>query len=291
MTTMTKTQSVTPLRAKEPEARFIDLCAAEWIKIRSLRSTYLVLLFAAAVTIFINLNGVHSDLYYLDHPRTPPTPLPPGWQPWVYDPLSRSLSKISIQFMVLGAAAIGGLTMFGEYSTGLIRVTFAAVPARRGVVAAKIVVMTALSTVLGIVVALVSFLGGQAMLSSRHVGTSLSVPDAFWAVVAYTVVVPVCALIGMMFGAVIRNATATIVAVVAFLFLLPAFFGGDKYRWVKETGKLFPLNAEGHLTEWSKSPYNDGKWPQTTTESWLVLGAWAIVSIIVAVTVVKRRDV
>jgi ABC-type transport system involved in multi-copper enzyme maturation permease subunit len=284
---------VSGLVAGEPKPRFRDLCRMEWIKVASLRSTWFVLLLAAAATIFINLNGVRSDLQYLDYNLAHPDGIAPNgyhWH-WVYDPLMRSLSRIAVQLMMLGGAAIGALTMFGEFSTGQVRTTFAAVPQRGGVVAAKITVLCALTTVLAFIVALVSFLGGQAMVASRHVGVSITDHDAQIAIAAYTLVVPVCALVGMLFGALIRNATASIVAVVAFLFLVPAFFGGDKYRWVKEVSHLFPGDAEETLTFWHRDPNQSmGKWPAGHMHSWLVFAGWVVISVVVALVVVKKRD-
>ena len=46
-----------PRRAAEPRARFRDLVAAEWIKLRSLRSTYWVLALSALVVIAFNVNA------------------------------------------------------------------------------------------------------------------------------------------------------------------------------------------------------------------------------------------
>ena len=284
---------VSQLIAGEPKPRFRDLCRMEWIKVASLRSTWFVLLLAAAATIFINLNGVHSDLQYLDQDLAHPTGILPDGHVYhfVVDPLARALSRIAVQLMMLGGAAIGALTMFGEFSTGQVRTTFAAVPKREGVVAAKVVVLGSLTTVLALIVALISFLGGQAMLASRHVGVSISDHNAQIAIAAYTLVVPVCALVGMLFGALIRNATASIVGVVAFLFLVPAFFGGDKYRWVVELRHLFPGDAEDTLTFWHKDPYqNSGKWPASDLHAWLVYAGWAVISIVVALVVVKKRD-
>ncbi|GAA2061134.1 hypothetical protein GCM10009839_85110 [Catenulispora yoronensis] len=296
MSALTSTTSTNPVYARvpsEPRPRFRDLCRMEWIKVASLRSTWLVLLAAALATVFINLNGVHSDLQYLDRDLAHPVQTMPDGHVWhfVYDPLRRALSEIAVQLMMLGGAAIGALTMFGEFSTGQIRTTFAAVPRRDGVVAAKITVLCAITTTLALVVTLISFLGGQAMVADRHVGLSITDPDAQIAIAAYTLVVPVSALIGMLFGALIRNATASIVGVVAFLFLIPAFFGGDKYRWVAEIRHLFPGNAESNLAEWPHNPYMDpGKWPTSHLHSWLVLAGWVVVSIGAALFVVKKRD-
>lgn len=288
------TPTATPdLRVRDLPPRFRDLCRMEWIKVRSLRSTWAVLVVATAVTVLINLNGVHSDLHWIDYDRSHPLILRDGTPapPFVYDPLARSLSHVSVQFMMLGAAAIGALTMFGEFSTGQIRTTFAAVPRRDGVVLAKVTVLTALTAVLAFLVAMVSFLGGQAMVASRHLGMGVDDPNARRAIAAYTLVVPVSALIGMLFGALIRNATASIVGVVAFLFLLPSFFGGDRYRWVKEIGKLFPGEAEFRLCWYDKSPGDLGKWPQSIHGGWAVLVGWILVSIPVTLFVVRKRDV
>ena len=288
--------SQTPVTARlggEPRPRFRDLCRMEWIKIASLRSTWFVLVAAALATVLINLNGVRSDLQYLDFDLAHPTKVGPDGQVWhfYYDPLFRSLSRIAVQLMMLGAAAIGALTMFGEFSTGQVRTTFAAVPQRGGVVAAKITVLCAITTVLAFVVALISFLGGQAMVASRHVGVSITDHDAQIAIAAYTLVVPVCALVGMLFGALIRNATASIVAVVAFLFLVPAFFGGDKYYWVKQVSHLFPGDAEQTLTFWHRDPDQTlGRWPASHTHAWLVYAGWIVISIVTALVVVKKRD-
>ncbi|NUR31600.1 MAG: ABC transporter permease [Catenulispora sp.] len=296
MSTMTTSPSQSAVSAglpAESKARFRDLCHMEWIKVASLRSTWFVLIAAALATVFINLNGVHSDLQYLDRDLANPTGVNPDGTVWhfVYNPLFRSLSEIAVQLMMLGAAAIGALTMFGEFSTGQVRTTFAAVPRRGGVVAAKVTVLCTITTVLALIVALISFLGGQAMVASRHVGLPITDHDAQIAIAAYTLVVPVCALVGMLFGALIRNATASIVAVVAFLFLMPAFFGGDKYRWVAEVRHLFPGNAESTLTFWAKDPYQtNGKWPASHTHSWLVLAGWALISVVTALAVVKKRD-
>jgi hypothetical protein len=294
MSTLTA-QSQTPVYARvpsEPRPRFRDLCRMEWIKVASLRSTWFVLLAAAVATVFINLNGVRSDLPYLDRNLAHPTMVMPDGRVWhfVYDPLWRSLSHIAVQLMMLGGAAIGALTMFGEFSTGQVRTTFAAVPKRGGVVGAKITVLCTITTVLAFVVAIISFLGGQAMVANRHVGVSISNHDAQIAIAAYTLVVPVCALIGMLFGALIRNATASIVAVVAFLFLLPAFFGGDRYRWVNEVGHLFPGNAEDTLTFWAYGNGTEGKWSASHLHAWLVYGGWTMIAIVVALLVVKKRD-
>jgi ABC-type transport system involved in multi-copper enzyme maturation permease subunit len=274
-------------RAAKPAAGFPDLLAAEWIKMRSLRSTYWVLALSAVVAIAINVNAVHSDLPYIDQPHPPV----PGLPPYNYDPLFHGLGSIAADVMALAAASFGAITVFGEYTTGMIRTTFAAVPDRRSVITAKVALVAAITLALGVIVSVTSFFTINAMLTSRHVGLSIHDPGCLRAVAAYALVVPVCALLGMAFGAVLRHATASIVAVVGVLFILPMLFGGERYRFLKEIGNHLPLAAQARLALNPDSYTTLGEYPATITGSWTALAAWALVSVAVAVIVVRRRDV
>lgn len=274
-------------RGTGPAAGFTDLLAAEWIKTRSLRSTHWVLALSALVAIAINVNAVHSDLPFIDRPHAPL----PDRPSFAYDPLFHGLGDIAVAVMALAAATFGAITVFGEYATGMIRTTLAAVPDRRAVITAKVALVTALTLVLGASVSVTSFFTTNAMLSSRHVGLSIHDPGALRAVVAYALVAPVCGLIGLAFGAVLRHATASVVAVVGVLFIVPMLFGGERYRFLKEIGNHLPLAAQDRLTLNPESYTSLGAYPATITGSWIALAAWALGSVAVAVTTVRRRDV
>ncbi|MET8625300.1 ABC transporter permease [Kitasatospora sp. NPDC004669] len=274
-------------RATEPAPRFTDLLAAEWIKLRSLRSTYWVLALAALVAIVININAVHSDLTYIDHPP----PRMPGMKPYKYDPLFHGLSSIASDLMAVAAGSLGAITVFGEYTTGLIRTTFAAVPDRRGVIAAKVLLIGGITGLAGVVVSTASFFGINAMLASRHVGLSITDEGCLRAVLAYAAIVPTCALIGMALGALLRHATASIVSLVMLMFIMPLMFGGDRYRWLKEIGTHLPLAAVNRLTINPNSSATMGKYAPSVLDSWITMGVWALVAVAVTAVVVRRRDV
>ncbi|MFD7261927.1 ABC transporter permease [Streptomyces sp. NPDC059874] len=276
-----------PLLGAAPVARFGDLLAAEWIKMRSLRSTYWVLVLSAVVAIAINVNAVHADLPYIDQPPPPTHDTPP----FKYDPLHRGMNDIAAAIMALAAAAFGAITVFGEYATGMIRTTLAAVPDRRAVVMAKVVPVTAITFLLGATASVTSFFTTNAMLASRHVGLSIHDPGCLRAVAAYALIVPVSGLIGLAFGAVLRHATASIIGVVGLLFIVPMLFGGDRYRPLKEIGNHLPMAARSRLGLNPDSYTTLGAYPGTITGAWIALAAWAAVSVALAVTVVRRRDV
>lgn len=273
--------------AAEPRARFRDLLAAEWIKLRSLRSTYWVLALSALVAVAINVNGVHSDFAYIDQPH----PREPGAPPFKYDPLYRGLSNVAAYLMAIAAGSVGAITVFGEFTTGLARTTFIAVPDRRAVIAAKVALIGSITLAVGVAVSVASFFVTNAMLASRHVGLGIRDPGCLRAVTAYAVVVPVCALIGMALGAALRHATATTVSMTVLFFLAPMLFGGDRYRVLSQIGHCLPLPAMDRLIVNPDSYTDLGKYPATVAGSWVVLGAWAVLSVVVAFETVRRRDV
>lgn len=288
MSTLAPSRSLPRSLPGEPAPRFVDLLAAEWIKLRSLRSTYWVLALAALVAIGVNLNAVHSDLTYIDNPPAL-APGAPGRH--TYDPLWHGLNSIASDVITIAAGSLGAITVFGEYTTGLIRNTFAAVPDRRGVIGAKVLLIAGITTLAGLAVSFASFLATNAMLSSRHVGLSLADDGCLRAVLGYALIVPTCALIGMALGALLRHATASIVSLVLMLFILPMMFGGDRYPWLKRIGDHLPLRTVARLTINPHSTATMGLNPPSVLDAWITMGAWAVVAAVVAMVVVRRRDV
>lgn len=293
MTTRTVSEPKTYTPARHAPARFRDLLGAEWIKLWSLRSTYWVLGAGALAVIGINVNAALSNADRLAHqPELPPAP-PPGFPAkpaMLFDPLSSAFVDPAWQLLMVIAGTVGALVVLGEYTTGLIRTTFAAVPARRAVAAAKATFLSAVMLVLGTVVAGASFGVTQAILQDHH-GMSIGSPGALRAVAASALLAPVCGLVGMAFGALVRHAAGTVVAVVGVLLLLPMLFRGETYRWVTEIGNAMPLTSWEALVRNPARNYPVEKYPVPIAEAWIVFGAWSLVAVVVAVAVVHRRDV
>jgi ABC-2 type transport system permease protein len=100
---------------------------AEWTKLRTLPSTWRT----AALTVVMGIGfGVAVAFSEISQWHTMT-----AQQRQVFDPTSASLSGVMIAAVVLGALAVRTVT--AEYSTGMIRSTFSAMPARRLVLAAK----------------------------------------------------------------------------------------------------------------------------------------------------------
>ncbi|MER5467405.1 ABC transporter permease [Streptomyces sp. NPDC002685] len=273
--------------ASTPAPRFGDLVAAEWIKLCSLRSTYWALGAGALAVIAFNANAARVDA--ADHPR---------FNGQMRAQIARlalrdAFTDGSAMILVLAVASIGAITIVGEYATGLVRTTFAAVPDRRALMAAKVTLLTAVMTVYGAFVAGASFASSQAILSTRDAGVSLTHPGALRVVCASALLAPVCALAGMALGALIRHSATTMVAATAVLLLIPTFIT-DRYAWAAAVKHAQPVNAWNRLADiaYAHDPFTlVPRHQATVTGAWITFAAWAAVAAVVAIVAVDRRDV
>ncbi|MEV4437784.1 ABC transporter permease [Streptomyces sp. NPDC049577] len=269
----------------EHPAGFRDLVSAEWIKLWSLRSTVWAFAAAALAIILFNVNAAYADYRnWPDYDADTRAGFIPSWA------LRDAFTNFAGNGVILAISAIGALTVTSEYGTGLIRTTFAAVPARRSVMAAKVVVVAVVTTGFGVLSAGASFFLTQAVLSGRHTGMSITDPGEMRAMAGAALLAPVSALVGMGLGAIIRHSATTIVTSVAVLLMLPISLSGDHY-WTAVIGHTMPHYAWTHLMEGDGAAWAHYAFPTTVAGAWTVYAAWSLIGILLAVVVPSRRDV
>ncbi|MEU9124357.1 ABC transporter permease [Streptomyces sp. NPDC048506] len=259
-----------------PPARFRDLLGSEWIKMRSLRSTPWTIAFTvlfvigSAAVATLSDHAVRSGpAAFLAHDAYPPAG---SWM------------------LILVASSMGALAMVSEYSSGLIRTTTVAVPARGSVVLAKAAVTAVLWTAVGTAASAGSFLVSQAILNGRHFGVTLTHPGVFRAMSATALLAPVCALVGLGLGVLLRHAAATVITGVFALLMLPTMFS-DSNRWSADIKHALVSAAWNRLVQnWEPDPGSLG-YTATVPGSWIVFALWPLVAVALAVVVVRRRDV
>ena len=165
--------------------RFADAARMEWVKLRSLRSTWwtLAVTIAAAtgvaVAVGMNTEDAAADL------------------------TNNALAGISVGLLLTGT--LGVLTTTAEHTSGTIRSTLAAVPNRPMVLAAKAAVFGALALAAGEAAAFVSFLVAGTALPDGIAGPSLGQPGVLRAVVLGGAGYCLIGLLGLGFGAVVRH--------------------------------------------------------------------------------------
>ncbi|MFD4628930.1 ABC transporter permease [Streptomyces sp. NPDC058284] len=269
----------------EPRPRFRDLVAAEWLKLWSLRSTGWSLLLAGLAVVAVNAGTAYDTYRYWSQDDAAHRAR------FIRDgiPLQEAFTGNASLILVLSAGAVGALCLVAEFRTGLIRTTFAAVPARRPLMAAKALVIAAVMTAFGAAVAGGSFWLTQAILSGKGAGVPIGHPGAWRLVIASALLAPVSALAGMALGALLRHSGATMVASFVLLLLLPIALSDDRYV-TAVMGHTMPYKAWLRLSEQGAGGA-DALYPWTPTGAWLVMAIWPVAAAAVAVFTVDRRDV
>jgi hypothetical protein len=267
----------------EPRPRFGDLIAAEWIKLRSLRSTWIAHGAAALAVIALNA-GTAWDIQVHWGERTAE-----DRAAFVREglPLQQAFNANAAVVTMVALCVLGALPLLGEFATGAVRTTFAAVPARGAVTAAKAVVVALTATAWGALVAAVSFLVTQPILGTRGAGVAVTDPGALRTLLASALSAPVCGLTGLALAAVLRHTAGTVLAAVTAVLVLPLLLTEDRH-WTAVARHALPFPAWLRLTATGPEP---GPFPWTRTGAWTVYAVWATAAAGVTLLAVRRRDV
>ncbi|MFC1435735.1 ABC transporter permease [Streptacidiphilus sp. N1-3] len=243
---------------------------SEWIKWRSLRSTWAVLGAAVvgmlAVGLVIGFNTRHLT----------------GNQD-----ANDLASSAPLQGFFLGQLLIGALGVLfvsSEFSTGMIRSTFAAVPRRQPVLWAKLAVFFVITAVVMTIATVVTFLVSQAVISQSRPGFSLSDPGVWRYVLGTSLYMVLAGVIGGMIAWMVRSTPGSLVSFFALIFVVPqlfSLFGSTG----KHIAQLFPSQAgEAFTVAQPEAPH------LSPGAGVLVLCAWAVAAIVAASITLRRRD-
>jgi ABC-2 type transport system permease protein len=173
---------------------FARVVRAEWTKFVALRSTWILFALVAVATIGLSAAIAHNAVS------------PSSSAPFL---------GVDVVSLLLGVAGI--VMMTGEYGSGLVRATFAAVPTRLPVLGAKAVVLTGLALPIMAVVVLLSagvfrLVGGPLPGSGDHIVGAFVAPVLL-------------ALLGLGLGTLIRHTAAAITTYVLAILVVPALLG------------------------------------------------------------------
>lgn len=249
---------------------------AEWIKFRSLRSTWYTLAglaFAGLGITALAMGSVGAEYAGMT-----------AAERLDWDPTNKSLTTYLVAQLIIGV--LGILAVTPEYATGLIQTSLAATPRRHRLLWAKAVLVTTVAVVAGQALMFASFLVGQAMLGAQGVpNAGLGDPGVLSAVLGGGVYLAAIALLALGLGIILRATAGALATLVAIVFLVPAFAG------------LFPGWLDWILDYW---PSQGAAAVLTTVPSpdhpqpWLNLGGMClgVVAVLtVAFVLFRRRDV
>jgi ABC-2 type transport system permease protein len=189
---------------------FRTVAQMEWHKLRTIRSTWFIVAVFAVGMIGLSVLALSHEGYAQMSAADRAS----------FDPTHDSTFTGLLLGQLL-AGVLGVLTVTPEFSSGMIRATFAAVPRRPLVLAAKAAVLGAVTLAVGEILASAAFFAGQASLHAPAPHATLGQPGVLRAVLLAGAYPALIALAGLGLGAIIRHTVGAICAVVVVLFLLP----------------------------------------------------------------------
>jgi ABC-2 type transport system permease protein len=186
---------------------------AEWTKLRTVSGPAWLLLGIAALTIAVSTAVVGAN----HCPQNLTCPVD-----------TTKLSLTGVEFGQAVVAIMAVLTISNEYSTGMIRVTLAAMPNRQAVLAAKAILLTGLVLVAGAVAVFGSVLAGHLILPGHGFTAArgfhpvwLSYGPTLRAACGSVLYLGLIALMSLGVAAIVRDSAVSIGVALALLYLFP----------------------------------------------------------------------
>ncbi len=243
---------------------------AEWTKLATSRATTVSVVVASAGAVTLSALALAGQ-------RSEWSTMTAGARA-ALDPTSKALVGVIVAALVIGA--LGVRASASEHATGMIRLTYTAMPQRGLVVAAKAVLVGGVGVAVGLVANTIAIVVGQHILPSG-VGTGLAEPGVPRAIVFGAAGVGLIAVMGVALGSLLRRAAT------ANILLALLVIGGQL------VGAALPVGARRYLPSATlealvtTKPSGDTL-PSAVAMAVLSLAAAAVLA--VAVYDTERRD-
>jgi ABC-2 type transport system permease protein len=261
------TMALTP--ARRGRYGLAEVARMEWIKLRSLRSTWWTLAITVAGTIGIGI-AVGLDTRNASGDLT-----------------NNALAGVVPGLLLAGV--LGVLTMTSEYTSGMIRATLAATPRRPLVIAAKAAVFGGVMLAIGEAASFISFFAGGAALRHGIAAPALGQPGVLRAVLLSGVSFCLIGLLGLGLGAIIRHSGAAIAVLVGGVYVAATFVANVAHS----AGAYMPIIIVGNSLSTTK-PVTCGRSAcEHPLSAWAGLGVlclYAAVALAVGGWLLARRD-
>lgn len=204
----------------------INAVRSEWIKMRTVRMNWVLVIIAIAFPLVVSTltAALANDLD-------------------ARDLLEVVQGTSVVTAMLLGV--VGASTITGEFGFGTIRPTFAAVPKRMVVVAAKAFVTVVVAMVTEAAVVLLCLVVSSSVATSRDFDIDLGdVPNANPAILGIVLFAAIVSLLGLGLGLLIRSTPAAVAILILWPLVAEGIVGGVlTAAGIDQAGKWMPYNA------------------------------------------------
>jgi ABC-type transport system involved in multi-copper enzyme maturation permease subunit len=250
---------------------------SEWAKLWSLRSTWITL---GLGLVFLLAFGTIAALRYKALSG-------PGQQmdPNFADATAYSQALFGVPFALIALGVLGVLTASGEYTTGTIRSTLAAVPRRLPVLWSKAAVYGVIAFSVGAIGAVVTFLISSGILSGTAAAMTLSAHGVVRGLLGAGVYLGLVGVIGVALGTLLRSTAGAISALVGAFLLLPGLMALLPSSWQTHVTPYLPSNAGDSI-----SALNHVTGTLSAGAGLLVLLGWTALALAAAAYRMMRTD-
>lgn len=282
MTVMTETPAFAP--EQDLRLSFPRILRSEWLKLTSLRSTIWSLALIVVLGIGLSL-AMAATVRFASSEGFPTGPSAE---------MTVMVATVGISLAQLIAAVLGVLVISGEFSTGMIRSTLAAVPKRLPVLAAKVVVLFLTVTVTGVITLFGAWAATYPLLAGRDIAVPLTEPGVAAALAGGAVYLGLTAVFALGLGTLLRAAAGGIAAALAVILVLPIVLPllGLVADWVRDLiPYTFSSAGSAMATLVSDAPTPTGV-PETL-DPWagaVVVLVWTAASLVLGAIALQRRD-
>lgn len=192
----------------------MDLLASEWIKARSIRTTWVLATGTILVTVVVSLLGISG--------------LMADWQadlPADFDPTGVSFKGILVGQILI--ATLGAQTFTSEYATGQIVTSLTIAPRRAVLLATKLAVTALVASATAVLTVACSLGASQAALAAAGLPTAdLTDGGSVRAMLCAAGYLVLTAVLGVALGAITRSSSGALAVVVTVGLLVPALAPG-----------------------------------------------------------------
>lgn len=258
---------------------FLRELRSEWIKFFAVRSTPWILGVTVLVMVGIAALGAWSTAFILDNPD-----IPAEGVPGAADAAAQSAASGYVMAQIV-VAVLGVMIISGEYSTGQIRSSLAAVPARLPVLAAKGVVVALSAFVTGAVGVALGALVTIPFLSPYDVSLDLGREGTVQTLIGAPLYLVAVALFALGVGAILRSTAGGIAVAVLLYFVIPLIWPNLSPDFFQDTAPYLPSLAGDRLIA--------GADPDAVLTPWQGYGVmlgWSALALLGGGVLLKRRD-
>jgi len=268
--------SAVPLLQHTGRVTQLRVAVSEWTKIRSVRSTRWSLLVAVILTIGLPCLFAAVTASHWSH-------MSPQEQANRH-PLEIATAGVNLSQLAIAVLAV--LTITAEYSTGMIRASFTAVPKRLPVLWAKLGVFSAITFVLALPSLFIAFWASQAILHGHPTLTaSLSDPGVARTVIGGALYLVLIGIFAMALGAIIRNTAGGISIFAAIFFVIPPLLNILPTSWNDAISPYIPDAAARSVFQLTHDSGSLAPGPGA-----LLFCGYCALAIAVAAVLLVRRD-